>query len=1020
MGDTTMGRVRTATGAPGAAAPMGRAAMGRAIRQSIVATRLLHSRGDKSGLGPPMTPGQMLAQMESADGGPLVRTARGSEVQVGPEDQFRLTLEAQQTAGGGQLNKEGLPLPRFEAPLEKSMPPLQTELKAGQQSAVEAAVLERTKQLNRLFEDQVKKQYDAMRREVAKLGKAHQKDVQALDQRFKAKMAGLATKFKQLEAEEARMNVIKQENADLQETVKEMQQMMEDQEERNNASLATIAEREEMIGQLSAQMTELHENHEKLRLEMMEKERAANLAKSQMDETIGQMSRMIEKKKADLKTMQSRLVNAKSSYDQEVIRKQAEVAELEANMKQLNDYTGKMSDFTNQVRSQIMTREQDMKTQLALMKNTIAFALYIDETLQVDLTDPYTTTLLVKPVEVYPSGVTYSLETVEKLQSEAARKGVPCKCPQSGEEITHFAPNLVVESILARYLFKQQITKDVMHSLQEYQTKTPAGEEDQPLEKYLQRMKATMVERLEGEHQEAIAKTTYSYQQQLEVKTAECDANAKERDSLKAELEELRAETAAFKKQSLQDAAAFDDQIEDVRGQLRESKEEVDTLKGKRTELINRVTKLTAKLTKLEEGVEDDADELDEPTSNREVQRVRKAELLALRAQLSEKDLELDEYKAKVEERDAEIKRLRDELEQLRRDFAGEQRVSKGLIEERDALQAKVNELTKEAAAANSDLLKTAEQLKDEKAAKELSDESAKALSLRCTEATLKLEQTLKDAEKLRKRLESKEEIAKNASADNAALSAKAEELVAENGRKDRALGVARQQALEEKQKGLEFEQQAEWLREDKSRLEATLERKTKEATALMDRATKAEATAKMLQSRLDSMGAKSAEASLEMRSLQDVQKHAGVFDPLAQMPNVPVLNELEQTISTAQSSLVQLAKDGGTLKQMAQVEVLQVDQTIPPDDGEFRALGDPTAGQIPLPYPPVLMRQFTPPPENLRPPSPPSPEPPNEFVEAPPEGAPEGAPEGTPEGAPAGSQVQASGAGSLVLPDQN
>ena len=29
-----------------------------------------------------------------------------------------------------------------------------------------------------------------------------------------------------------------------------------------------------------------------------------------------------------------------------------------------------------------------MKTQLALMKNTIAFVLYVDETLQVDLTDP--------------------------------------------------------------------------------------------------------------------------------------------------------------------------------------------------------------------------------------------------------------------------------------------------------------------------------------------------------------------------------------------------------------------------------------------------------------------------------------------------------------------------------------------------------------------------------------------------------------------------------------------------------
>ena len=104
----------------------------------------------------------------------------------------------------------GLPLPKFEPPLERSMPPLSTELPAGQRSGLEAAVLERTKQLNRLFEDQVKKQYEAMRREVTKLAKAHQKDVQALDTRFKSKMAGLASRFKQLEEEEAKVQMIQQ------------------------------------------------------------------------------------------------------------------------------------------------------------------------------------------------------------------------------------------------------------------------------------------------------------------------------------------------------------------------------------------------------------------------------------------------------------------------------------------------------------------------------------------------------------------------------------------------------------------------------------------------------------------------------------------------------------------------------------------------------------------------------------------------------------------------------------------
>ena len=56
-----------------------------------------------------------------------------------------------------------------------------------------------------------------------------------------------------------------------------------------------------------------------------------------------------------------------------------------------------------------------MRTQLALLKHTIAFALYIDETLAIDLTDPHAMTILTQPVTVYPSGVSYSLATVKKL-----------------------------------------------------------------------------------------------------------------------------------------------------------------------------------------------------------------------------------------------------------------------------------------------------------------------------------------------------------------------------------------------------------------------------------------------------------------------------------------------------------------------------------------------------------------------------------------------------------------------------
>ena len=144
------------------AAPVGRAAMGRAIRQTVTTQRL-----SKKGLDAhTLSPAQMLSQMSELLPAPVIRSERGSDAQVAPEEQFRLGLEARQAATGASLNAAGLPLPKFETPPEKAMPPLQADVPAGQRSQVEQAVLERTKQLNRLFEDQTRKQYEAMRREV--------------------------------------------------------------------------------------------------------------------------------------------------------------------------------------------------------------------------------------------------------------------------------------------------------------------------------------------------------------------------------------------------------------------------------------------------------------------------------------------------------------------------------------------------------------------------------------------------------------------------------------------------------------------------------------------------------------------------------------------------------------------------------------------------------------------------------------------------------------------------------------
>ena len=102
--------------------------MGRALRKSVIAANF--AKAGKSGaghlmVGTPeanMTPAQLMQRMEAATPGfdRTVRTERGSEVQVSAEDQFRLGLqERQQQGGGGGLNSNGLPLPKFEAPLEK-------------------------------------------------------------------------------------------------------------------------------------------------------------------------------------------------------------------------------------------------------------------------------------------------------------------------------------------------------------------------------------------------------------------------------------------------------------------------------------------------------------------------------------------------------------------------------------------------------------------------------------------------------------------------------------------------------------------------------------------------------------------------------------------------------------------------------------------------------------------------------------------------------------------------------------
>eukprot|EP00965_Chrysotila_dentata_P142622 4714205-Pleurochrysis_carterae.AAC.1 len=111
--------------------------------------------------------------------------------------------------------------------------------------------------------------------------------------------------------------------------------------------------------------------------------------------------------------------------------------------------------------------------------------------------------VFVHPQVVLPSGFTYSQETIDKIMRDAAEKDTQPICPQSGLPIESVVPNNAIDSILSRYLFKQQITRDVVESLKQFQESNDA---EDPLEAYMQRMKQNMVERLQTIHTDEMSR----------------------------------------------------------------------------------------------------------------------------------------------------------------------------------------------------------------------------------------------------------------------------------------------------------------------------------------------------------------------------------------------------------------------------------------------------------------------------------------------------------------------------------
>ena len=187
------------------------------------------------------------------------------------EDQFRAALGE---PGGGRSMFEAPTAEELGAISEKGGGDGGSSLGAGERSQLEAAIAERTKALNRTFEDQVKKQYELMRREVSKLAKQHQRDVHALDQRFRQKMAGLASRFQALEAEEARMAMVKKENEELQAEVQTQIEKITEGEAREQKLHDVISERDAAIEGLESTITTMAEKAVALQQEMAERKAA--------------------------------------------------------------------------------------------------------------------------------------------------------------------------------------------------------------------------------------------------------------------------------------------------------------------------------------------------------------------------------------------------------------------------------------------------------------------------------------------------------------------------------------------------------------------------------------------------------------------------------------------------------------------------------------------------------------------------------------------------------------------------
>ena len=91
------------------------------------------------------------------------------------------------------------------------------------------------------------------------------------------------------------------------------------------------------------------------------------------------MQARVDVRAAERDEMAARVKRAKESYEAEALRKQHELHDVEATLARLGEQNHNLTSCVGQVREQISGREAAMRTQLGLLKNATAFALYVDD-----------------------------------------------------------------------------------------------------------------------------------------------------------------------------------------------------------------------------------------------------------------------------------------------------------------------------------------------------------------------------------------------------------------------------------------------------------------------------------------------------------------------------------------------------------------------------------------------------------------------------------------------------------------